>query len=487
MNDHPIEGLMKTAMEYLESMSALDPKIYLGGRRVSLHQDPTASTVLRANARVYELSQEPEYIDTMTVISPFTGDRVSRNLHIASSVNDLEKRAEMATLTSQMLGTCNYRCVGADVLNALAGITWEMDRELGTEYHGRFIKHLKHLQENDLAVSGAVTDAKGDRGKRPGQQEDPDVYVHVAEKKPDGIVVRGAKVSQSGAVGAHETIVIPTMGLRPGEEDFDVAFAVPNGAERLTYICQYTPFTAERELAPDVKYLGNPLYGQRETCIMVFDNVFIPWEHVFMCGEVQYAGRLIARFAKTHRMNCGGACKVGFADLIIGGTMLAAEAIGVEKVPHIQEKIIDMVRFSETSHACAIAAAMRGREEPKGSGVWLPDDLFGNAAKLNIAHGFWEIMKNAGDIGGGLIVTAPRMKDLDNPDVGPILNKAFGAVAPARKRMKIAKFLQHWTAGLHGPGTWHGAGAPQTQRFMFTVLTDFEAKKKMAKKIMGMK
>ena len=220
---------------------------------------------------------------------------------------------------------------------------------------------------------------------------------------------------------------------------------------------------------------------------MVFDNVFIPWERVFLCGETKYCGRVVTRFAKAHRMNCGGACKVGFADLIIGGTLLAAEYIGVEKVPHIQEKIIDMVRLSETSHACAIAAAMRGREEPKGSGVFLPDDLFGNAAKLNIAHGFWEIIKNAGDIGGGLVVTAPKLKDLENPEVGPMLKKAFASAAPAEKRLKVAKFLQHWSAGLHGPGTWHGAGAPQTQRFMISVLTNFDAKKKMAKKIMGMK
>ncbi|HOV78772.1 MAG TPA: 4-hydroxyphenylacetate 3-hydroxylase N-terminal domain-containing protein [Bacillota bacterium] len=478
---------MKTAREYLESMSALDPKIYLGGRRVSLHQDPTASTVLRANARVYELSQEPEYIDTMTVISPFTGDRVSRNLHIASSVNDLEKRAEMATLTSQMLGTCNYRCVGADVLNALAGITWEMDRELGTEYHRRFIKHLKHLQENDLAVSGAVTDAKGDRGKRPGQQEDPDVYVHVAEKKPDGIVVRGAKVSQSGAVGAHETIVIPTMGLRPGEEDFAVAFAVPNGAGRLTYICQYTPFTAERELAPDVKYLGNPLYGQRETCIMVFDNVFIPWEHVFMCGEVQYAGRLIARFAKTHRMNCGGACKVGFADLIIGAAQLAAEYSGVQKASHIVDKITEMIRISETARACTIAAALKGREEPAGSGFYQPDDVFGNAAKLTIADGFWEIMKWAGDIGGGMAVTMPSEMELENPDTAVYVRKFMKASAPAEDRLRIAKFIQNWCAGLHGAGTWHGAGSPMAQKMALYALTDLEKKKTLAKNLAGLK
>lgn len=478
---------MKTAMEYLESMKAYNPRIFLGGKQVNLHENPTTLTVLRANARVYELAEDPRYAEIMTALSPYSGNKVSRNLYIAASTADLEKRAEMATLTSQMLGTCNYRCVGADVLNALAGITWEMDKELGTVYHSRLLSHLKHLQEEDLAVSGGVTDAKGDRTKRPVEQDDPDVYVHVVEKREDGIVVRGAKVSQSGAIGSHETLVIPTMGMRPGEDDYAVAFAVPNGAEGLTYICQYTPFTAERELFPDGKYLGNPLYGQRETCIMVFDNVFIPWDHVFMCGETKYAGRLVARFAKTHRMNCGGACKVGFADLIIGATQLAAEYSGVQKAPHIVEKLTDMIRISETARACTVAAALKGCEEPLGSGFFQPDDIFGNAAKLTIADGFWDILKWAGDIGGGIAVTMPSELELENPETAPYVRKFMQASAPADQRLRIAKFLQNWCAGLHGAGTWHGAGSPMAQKMALYALTNFEEKKHLAKSLAGLK
>jgi 4-hydroxybutyryl-CoA dehydratase/vinylacetyl-CoA-Delta-isomerase len=443
--------------------------------------------MVMANSAIYGLPEDPAHKEVMVATSHLTGEPVNRNLNVARNIHDLDMRQEMAQLTSQTVGTCNYRCVGCDALNSLASTTWEMDQTLGTKYNERFNKWLAYAQANDLAVSGAITDAKGDRKKRPPQQDDIDTFIHLVEKRDDGIVVRGIRVSQSGAIGSHETLVLPGGGLKEGEEKFALAFAVQNSVPGLSYICQYNAYSAEREACDNEDELGNPLYGQRETSTMYFDNVFIPWERVFLCGETKYAGKMVTRFAKAHRMNCGGACKVGFADLIIGGSMLAAEYIGVEKIPHIQEKIIDMVRYSETSHACAIAAAMRGREEPKGSGVFLPDDLFGNAAKLNIAHGFWEIMKNAGDIGGGLVVTAPRMKDLEDPEVGPIPKKAFGAVATAEKRMKVAKFLQHWTAGLHGPGTWHGAGAPQTQRFMFMVLTDFEAKKKMAKKLMGMK
>ena len=479
---------LKTSKEYLESVKKLAPRVYCGGKWVKglLNNKITRSMVM-ANAAIYDLAEDPKNKEIMVATSHLTGEPINRNLNVARNIHDLDMRQEMALLTSQTVGTCNYRCVGCDALNSLASTTWEMDRDLKTKYNERFNKWLAFAQANDLAVSGAITDAKGDRKKRPSQQDEPDTFVHLVEKRDDGIVVRGIKVSQSGAIGSHETLVLPGGALREGEEAFALAFAVQNGAPGLTYICQYNAYSAEREFCEEEAEIGNPVFGQRETSTMVFDNVFIPWERVFLCGETKYCARMVTRFAKAHRMNCGGACKVGFADLVIGGTVLAAEYTGVDKVPHIQEKIIDMVRYSETSHACAIAAAMRGREEPKGSGVFLPDDLFGNAAKLNIAHGFWEIIKNAGDIGGGLVVTMPRLKDLEDPEVGPMLKKAFAAAATADKRLKVAKFLQHWSAGLHGTGTWHGAGAPQTQRFMISVLTDFDAKKKMAKKIMGMK
>ncbi len=479
---------LKTAKEYLDSMKKLSPRVYCGGKWVkNLLNNKITRSMVMANAAIYELAEDPKYKEIMVATSHLTGEPINRNLNVARNIHDLDMRQEMALLTSQTVGTCNYRCVGCDALNSLASTTWEMDRDLKTKYNERFNKWLAFAQANDLAVSGAITDAKGDRKKRPSQQDEPDTFVHLVEKRDDGIVVRGIKVSQSGAIGSHETLVLPGGALREGEEAFALAFAVQNSVPGLTYICQYNAYSAEREFCEDEAEIGNPVFGQRETSTMVFDNVFIPWERVFLCGETKFCGKMVTRFAKAHRMNCGGACKVGFADLVIGGTVLAAEYTGVDKVPHIQEKIIDMVRYSETSHACAIAAAMRGREEPKGSGVFLPDDLFGNAAKLNIAHGFWEIIKNAGDIGGGLVVTMPRQKDLEDPEVGPMLKKAFAAAAPADKRLKVAKFLQHWSAGLHGTGTWHGAGAPQTQRFMISVLTDFDAKKKMAKKLMGMK
>jgi len=345
--------------------------------------------------------------------------------------------------------------------------------------------YVAYLQREDLSLSGAMTDTKGDRSKRPGEQ-DPDCYVHVVERNREGIVVSGAKQHQSGAHVADETVVIPLLSTVKGEENYALAFAIPNGTTGITYIVQYNAYSAEREFADNISNLGNPIYGQRETCLTVFDNVFVPWERVFLCGEVEYARRLVYCFARMHRMNCGGACKVGFADLIIGATCLIAEYTGIEKMPHVREKLTRMVALREISSACAVAAAFMGSEEPVGSGIWLPNEVFGNAAKFNTADAFWEIMKWAGDIAGGAITTIPHEKELENLETKAYVEKYLKSKSAAAPRLRMLKFLQNWVAGLHGPGTWHGAGSIESQMITINNDTDWEAKKQMAKELAGL-
>jgi 4-hydroxybutyryl-CoA dehydratase / vinylacetyl-CoA-Delta-isomerase len=478
-------GLMNPE-EYRKSVQRMKVNAYWNGKKVeALLENPVTRSVVEATAELYELAADPKNEEVMTAVSHLTHEKINRNLHINRSAVDLERRADMALLTSQTLGTCNYRCVGCDALNALASVTFEMDQAKGTEYGPRFNSFLQRVQKHDLAVSGAVTDAKGDRSKRI-LEGDPDMYVHMVQRRKDGIVVNGAKLHQSGAFAAHETVVLPGGALRAGEEEYAVAFAVPNSTPGITYILQYNALSAEREQSADIFHLGNPRFGQRETCLVVFDNVFVPNENVFMCGEAEFAGRLIQRFAKTHRMNCGGACKVGFADIIIGAAQLAVEYAGTEKAPHIREAITHMIRISEASHACAIAAAVKGKEEPPGSAVFMPDDLFGNVAKISTAHGFWQIMALAGDIAGGLVVTMPSFQELKNPATKGYVEKYLKAAAPAEKRMRITKVLQNWTAGLHGPGTWHGAGSTQAQMISLLRAANLEEKKRIAKKIAGL-
>jgi 4-hydroxybutyryl-CoA dehydratase/vinylacetyl-CoA-Delta-isomerase len=206
-----------------------------------------------------------------------------------------------------------------------------------------------------------------------------------------------------------------------------------------------------------------------------------------MCGEVEYTQRFITRFAKTHRMNCGGACKVGFMDLIIGAAQLIAEYNGLGKASHIVNKITRMIQLNDTSLACATAAAHFGQEEPPGSGVFMPDEAMSNIAKLNTNDGFWEVMALAGDIGGGMTVTAPSEKELENPEIRDYVAKYLKAAAPAGKRMRMMKFLQHWVAGLHGVGTYQGSGPNQNQMMVLYRITDLEEKKRLAEELATMK
>jgi len=475
---------LKSGDEYIESLKDLNPKIYIGDEKVKLLENPSTMTVVRANAKVYDMALDPRYEEVMSAYSPLIEDKVSRCNRLNRSRDDLLKRMEMAVLTSQLLGTCNYRCPGCDALSTLASVTYEVDQDLGTEYNGRFHDFLRYAQENDLACSGALTDVKGDRSRRPGDQ-DPDMYLRVVDRNDEGIIVKGCKINQSGAIACHETIVLPTTSFREGEEDYALSFAVENGQEGITYICQYTPFTAERALAKDMGELGNPKYGVRETSMIVFDDVFVPWERVFLCGEVKYTRKAIARFSRNHRMNCGGACKAGFADLMIGAAQTMAEYLGTAKTPHVKDKITDMIQIRETSYACAIAAAVTGNEEPPGSGIWIPNEMYGNVAKVNSIFGFWDMMKWASDITGGLSVTAPSERGFKNPEISGYLEKYLKAAVPADERLRMTKFIQNWVAGLHGPGTWHGAGPLETQKLVMYRDFDLEKVNRMARDLAG--
>jgi len=481
---------LMTPEQFEESLKKQKPRVFMNGKRVpDVLENRNTRTVVEANKASYAWALDPRYKDIMTCYSPLVDEMVNRYTCVSASVDDLIKKAEAGTFTAEMLGTCIYRCVGYDAFHALASTTWEMDRDLGTEYHPRFLEYLKTVQRQDLSVAGALTEPRGARSKKTLDWSDPYLSLKVVDKNKDGIVVRGAKINISGAYASHELVVLPQAAHAEGEEDYAIAFATPVDAKGITFVCQYTPYSAEREQAEDLEELGNPLYGQRETSMVVFDNVFVPWERVFHCGEHPYSGKLVARFARTHRMTCGGTCKVGFMNQIIGASRLIQEYKGLEKAAHINEQLAEMVVLRETSRACGLEAARRGAEEPPGSGVFLPDELMGNVAKLNVCNAFWRVMALAGDIGGGLIVTLPSLKELKNPEVKNYVEEfySFGSDEPTENILKVTKLLQNWTAGLHGVGTWHGAGPVQTQKIMLQRVINYDHEKELVRRQLKLK
>lgn len=476
---------MMTAEEYIKSLQKMDLKVYMFGERV---KDPVNDPIIRPSlnsvAMTYELAQKKEYEDLMTAYSPLIGEKVNRFCHLHQNTEDLIKKVKMQRLMGQKTAACFQRCVGMDAFNAIFSTTYEMDKALGTEYHKRFTEYMKFVQKNDLTVDGAMTDPKGDRSLSPSQQEDPDLFVHITEVRPDGIVVRGAKAHQTGAINSHEHLIMPTIAMKEEDKDYAVSFAVPSDAKGVFMIYGRQSCDTRKKEGVEID-LGNSQFGGHEA-LVVFDDVFVPNERIFMCKEYQFAGMMVERFAGYHRQSYGG-CKVGVGDVLIGAAALAADYNGVPKASHIKDKLIEMIHLNETLYACGIACSAEGVKMPAGN--YQIDLLLANVCKQNVTRYPYEIARLAEDIAGGLMVTMPSEKDLRSAETGKYVEKFFkGAVGAATEnRMRVLRLIENMTLGTAAVGyrteSLHGAGSPQAQRIMIARQGNLEAKKELARKI----
>lgn len=478
---------LKTAEEYERSLRKLNLKIYLLGELVA---DPVDHPIIRPSMNsvkmTYALAHDSQHEDLMTATSHLNGQKINRFCHLHQDAKDLVKKVKMQRLLGQKTGSCFQRCVGMDAINAVDSTAFEMDEKLGTEYHKRFKKFLLKMQEEDLTIDGAMTDPKGDRGLAPSQQVDPDLYLRVVERKSDGIVVRGAKAHQTGAVNSHWILVMPTISLKKEDSDYAVCFAAPSDAEGIFYIYGRQSCDTRKLEGGDID-VGNKQFGGHEA-LMIFDDVFIPWENVFMCGEHEFAGMLVERFAAYHRQSYGG-CKVGVGDVLIGAAALAADYNGAAKASHIKDKLIEMMHLNETLYACGIACSSEGTKT--ASGTYLVNLLLANVCKQNITRLPYEICRLAEDIAGGLMVTMPAERDFKHPEIGKYVEKYLQGTAaiPTEHRLRILRLIENITLGTAAVGyrteSMHGAGSPQAQRIMISRQGNLEHKKALAKAIAG--
>jgi 4-hydroxybutyryl-CoA dehydratase / vinylacetyl-CoA-Delta-isomerase len=478
---------LKTPKQYVESLKKLDLKVFLLGERV---EDPVNHPIIKPSMNsvvmTYALAQNPEYADLMTATSALSGEKINRFAHIHQSTDDLLKKIKMQRLLGQKTASCFQRCVGLDAANALYSTTYEIDQKHGTEYQTRFIDYWKYIEHNDLMVDGAMTDTKGDRSLTPSQQTDPDQYLRVVERRPDGIVVRGAKAHQTGIVNSHEVLVMPTIALKPDDRDYAVCFAVPTDTEGIFMIYgRQSCDTRKLEDEADID-VGNRHFGGHE-CLVVFDNVFVPNDRIFMDGETEFAGVLVERFAGYHRQSY--ACKTGVGDVLIGAAALAADYNGVAKASHVKDKLIEMTHLNETMYACSVACSAEGHKTCAGN--YEIDQLLANVCKQNVTRFPYEIARLAEDIAGGLMVTMPSEMDWRNPELRPFIDKYLRGVdsVPTEARMRILRLIENLTLGTAAVGyrteSLHGAGSPQAQRIMISRQGNLEGKKKLAKTIAG--
>jgi len=473
---------LKTKEEYLESLRQMKPTAYMFGERITNVMDnPRLRAGIEATAATYELASMAEYRDLIVTQSPLINEPVNRFTLPPASVEDLVARVKVNRKLGNWVGTCHQRCTGLDCLSTLAIVTYDIDKKYETSYHNRFTEFLKYVQKNDLTGNAGVTDVKGDRSLAPHAQPDKDMYLRVVERRSDGIVVRGAKAHQTGSLSSHETIVLPTRALRKGDEDYAVAFAIPADTPGLIHVVGRSSLDT-REL--DGCDVGNVRYS-KYCPTLIFNDVFVPMDRVFMCGEVEFAGEMVGRFSAFHRQSHGG-CKSGKIDCMVGASLTLMDYNGTSKAGHLKQKVIDMIHRAETLYGCCLAASYEGKKEP--SGTYFIDTVLANASKIHEGKELSETIRLMVDTCGGFVADLPSDRDLAHPEIGPLLKKYMKGVDGVAVEDRIKMFRLVEKMAMESADTIsdiHGGGSPEAHRVTIFRESDIESKKRAARRLAG--
>lgn len=466
-------GTVRTPQQYLDSLRERRLALYVDGETVA---DPVTHPKVRpsinAVASTYALAHDAQYRELATAHSDIIDAPVNRFTHLFREPADLVRKVELQRVLGRMTGTCFQRCVGMDGLNALFVATWDA----GEQPHARFVRWLAGVQQRDEVVCGAMTDPKGDRSKRPPEQ--PDSYLRVVQRRDDGLVLRGAKMHQTGAANSHQILVMPGMAMRSGEEDFVVAAALPVDAPGITMVLGRQP-SDERKGTIDA---GNARFGGQE-CVVLFEDVFVPWERVFLDGDVSAAATLVDVFSGYHRASYGG-CKPGNLDVLVGAVVELTTLMGTRRASHVRDKLIEMTHLTETVHGVGLAASSKSTRHD--AGVWQVDPVLANVCKHNVTRMPYEVVRLAEDLCGGLVATMPSLADLDHPRIGAPLRHAVGG----KQRARLLRLVEYMS---YGAGSiplriecMHGAGSPQAQRIVLERHTDWAQRVADARRLAGL-
>ena len=477
---------IKTFDDYLNRLKKMRRNLYLGGEKVD-RTDERLSGQLRIIRETYDRANDPEWRDLCTATSHLTGEKINRYTHIHQSIDDLLRKQLMTRLLSHRTGGCIMRCMGIDAMNALSVVTYEMDQALGTDTNQNFLKYLKYWQDNDITANCAQTDTKGDRLKRPHEQADPDLYLRIVESRPDGIVVRGAKIDNTVAPVGDETVAVPTRFMSVKDNDYAVAFALPADWEGVKMLVR--PAGQHKR-----KYLSAPIaeIGDAES-FTIFDDVFVPRERVFMDGkgdprQTAYAGFLALLFAHYHRHSYTG-CKPAISEVLASAAALVAEYNGIEREAHVRDKISHMIGTAELIFAAGQMSAYRAEKSP--SGTYVPDEILTNAGRRLAGEEIYNEYKIVADLAGGLCATLPFEEEFFSEETEKLANKYL------KRNPKISSENQHRCfrgienlivsefGSVMQVGGLHGGGSPQMETITMMARYDVESLKSIAKYLFG--
>jgi len=482
---------MRTKEQYMNDLGKMKSNLYYDGEKID-RLDERQMNCINTIGTTFDMFEE--YGDLMKVKSHLTGETINRFTHIHQSTDDLHKKQDMTRRLCQKVGGCIQRCMGCDGANAIYNVSYEADKLNNgeTNYHENFKKWMERFQREDLIAACAQTDVKGNRIKRPADQEDPDMYVHVVEKRNDGIIVSGCKVHISEASVSDEIIVVPTRALRPEDKDYAVAFAIPGDYEGVKQVVTIHNFRERKH------FKRGFMPGATDSYI-IFDNIFIPWERVFLCGEYQHGGVLALLFGLFHRHSYSG-CKPAIGDLVVGTAALAAEYNNIQRASHVRSKLAELIMVTELGYAAGYTASDLGKPEvympgigliPYGPGSYIPNSIYCNVGRCLTGENVYREAEIICDISGGIPATFPHENDFLNPELKDYLYKYITRnpkIAPenaAQFWRYVGDGLCSATGGIGKVGGYHGGGSPVMEQIAITSQYDIEFRKQLVKNIAG--
>ncbi len=471
---------MRTAGEYLEGLRRLRRNVHFQGELVA-RDHPDIMPGIRVISETFD-ADDPELKGTGKAVSHLSGKEINRFCHVHRTTDDLLAKQRLTRILCRRTGGCIQRCMGIDATNALSVVTKMAEDATGEPYYQRFNNFLAHFQANDLVGNAAQTDVKGDRSKRPFEQEDPDLYVRVVEKRKDGIIVRGAKAHNTIGPYCDEIIVVPTRLMTPQDGPWSVAFAIPADTPGVHLFIRCT-----HPRSRDVLKAPGSEYGASDS-LTVFDDVLVPWDRVFLCGETMFAGQLAALFATYHRHSYTG-CKAAVSDIITGAAALVAEYNGVAKAPHVRDKLAELISVGELVFAAGLAGSVTA--QAASSGTMVPDIVYTNVGRyhagVNVMHEFETLI----DLAGGLPATLPPEQEWNNPESARFLEKyimrnpAVSAENQHRLFRLLSDMLCSSNSGVMQVAGIHGGGSPIMERIAITGLYDIEERKAIVRRLAG--
>lgn len=452
---------IKTSQQYLDSLKKLRPTVYIMGEKVdNVVESKYFHIPLKEMCKWYDWPRDPKKKDDFAYWSPLVNEEVSFWTHLRQNKDELRKLIDIMKKNNARHFCSMCMIIGLSIMWAT---TYDIDHEKGTNYHERLKNFFMHLQKEDLRYCLGVMDPKGDRSLPPNKQDDPDLYLRVVDKTADGIIVSGAKMHTSDAPITHYIFVCPSGVLSEEDRDYALSFATPIDAEGITFITRPAPGPLEqKELeSPASSHIGFV------ECLTVFDNVFVPWENVFMCGEWDFTERLIGYFSPYVRL-CKGTCTSARTDILAGAAALIADYNGVARAGHIKSKITDMMLSSEIGWGCAVGAVANSVQHP--SGIPIPDVSISNAGLYHTRLRFIEFLGMLQEIAGGIVTTMPGEAEYKNELTRSYIDKYLKGRrgVSTEDRLKLLYFIQDLTASRFGGYLVASAicagGTPETNR-----------------------